>query len=62
MKFADKESELRWRAGGAVNKIINDINDRNALGTAWGEIDDDIKAEIWEAWCDAITTAFRESK
>ena len=37
-----------------IQALIDDITDRSGLGDEWGELDDDIKEEIKQAWTTII--------
>lgn len=47
-KFENKERNDK--ASKVVDAIIEDLTDRRGLRGEWGQIDDDIKAEIRETW------------
>ena len=39
----------------AVDRIISDITARTALGNAWDNVDEDIRAEIVSVWTEILT-------
>ena len=45
-----------------VKQIISDIYDRSGLGNEWSMIDDDVQAEIIEAWTAIIKTQLEKYK